>query len=79
MRKIGEEGVKFSSPINGDKLFLTSKESMCIQHVLNSGIGWSVLMREPREAITEGRLAEKVSTSHSAKSDEKSVAVSQQR
>jgi queuine tRNA-ribosyltransferase len=38
LRKITEEGVKFSSPINGDKLFLTPEESMRIQHVLNSDI-----------------------------------------
>ena len=38
LRKISEEGVKFSSPINGDKLFLTPEESMRIQHVLNSDI-----------------------------------------
>jgi len=38
MRKISEEGVKFSSPVNGDKLFLTPEVSMQIQHVLNSDI-----------------------------------------
>ena len=38
IRKISEEGVHFSSPINGDKLFLTPEESMRIQHVLNSDI-----------------------------------------
>ncbi|PKO83045.1 MAG: tRNA guanosine(34) transglycosylase Tgt [Betaproteobacteria bacterium HGW-Betaproteobacteria-11] len=38
MRKISEEGVKFASPINGDRLFLTPEESMRIQHVLNSDI-----------------------------------------
>ena len=38
MRKISEEGVKFSSPVNGDKLFLTPETSMQIQHVLNSDI-----------------------------------------
>jgi len=38
LRKISEEGVKFSSPINGDKLFLAPEESMRIQHVLNSDI-----------------------------------------
>ena len=38
LRKITEEGVKFSSPINGDKLFLTPEESMRIQHVLNSDV-----------------------------------------
>ncbi|MDR3452417.1 MAG: tRNA guanosine(34) transglycosylase Tgt [Rhodoferax sp.] len=38
MRKITEEGVKFSSPVNGDKLFLTPEISMQIQSVLNSDI-----------------------------------------
>jgi queuine tRNA-ribosyltransferase len=36
MRKISEEGVKFSSPVNGDKLFLTPEISMQIQRTLNS-------------------------------------------
>lgn len=38
MRKITEEGVHFSSPINGDKLFLSPEVSMQIQKVLNSDI-----------------------------------------
>nr|MDP2191241.1 tRNA guanosine(34) transglycosylase Tgt [Rhodoferax sp.] len=38
MRKITEEGVKFSSPVNGDKLFLTPEISMQIQTVLGSDI-----------------------------------------
>ena len=38
MRKISEEGVKFASPVNGDKLFLMPETSMQIQHVLNSDI-----------------------------------------
>lgn len=38
MRKISEEGVKFASPINGSKLFLSPEVSMQIQHVLNSDI-----------------------------------------
>ena len=38
MRKISEEGVKFSSPVNGDKLFLTPEISMQIQTLLNSDI-----------------------------------------
>ena len=37
-RKITEEGVKFSSPVNGDKLFLTPEISMQIQTTLNSDI-----------------------------------------
>ena len=38
MRKISEEGVKFSSPVNGDKLFLTPEVSIQIQTSLNSDI-----------------------------------------
>jgi queuine tRNA-ribosyltransferase len=38
MRKISEEGVKFASPVNGDKLFLTPEISMQIQTVLNSDV-----------------------------------------
>ncbi|NRT58116.1 tRNA guanosine(34) transglycosylase Tgt [Sphaerotilus uruguayifluvii] len=38
MRKISEEGVKFASPVNGDKLFMTPEVSMQIQTVLNSDI-----------------------------------------
>src|SRR5690606_5679081 len=38
MRKITEEGVKFASPINGDRLFLSPESSMQIQRVLNSDI-----------------------------------------
>ncbi|MCV2350602.1 tRNA guanosine(34) transglycosylase Tgt [Paucibacter sp. AS339] len=38
MRKITEEGVKFASPVNGDKLFLTPEISMQIQTALNSDI-----------------------------------------
>jgi len=38
MRKISEEGVRFSSPVNGDKLFLTPEISMQIQSILNSDI-----------------------------------------
>jgi queuine tRNA-ribosyltransferase len=38
MRKIAEEGVKFASPVNGDRLFLTPEISMQIQTTLNSDI-----------------------------------------
>jgi queuine tRNA-ribosyltransferase len=38
LRKITEEGVRFASPVNGDRLMLTPEESMRIQHVLNSDI-----------------------------------------
>ncbi|KKO73116.1 tRNA guanosine(34) transglycosylase Tgt [Kerstersia gyiorum] len=38
MRKITEEGVRFASPIDGARLFLTPEESMRIQRGLNSDI-----------------------------------------
>ena len=38
LRKLTEEGVQFSSPINGDRLMLTPEESMRIQAALNSDI-----------------------------------------
>ncbi len=38
LRKISEEGVKFASPIDGSKLFLTPEIAMDIQRVLNSDI-----------------------------------------
>jgi len=38
MRKITEEGVKFASPIDGSKLFLSPEVSMQIQRALNSDI-----------------------------------------
>ncbi len=38
LRKISEEGVKFASPVNGDRLFLTPEESMRIQRALNSDV-----------------------------------------
>jgi queuine tRNA-ribosyltransferase len=38
LRKITEDGVKFQSPINGDRLFMRPEDSMRIQHVLNSDV-----------------------------------------
>ena len=38
LRKISEEGVKFASPLNGDRLMLTPEVSMQIQATLNSDI-----------------------------------------
>jgi queuine tRNA-ribosyltransferase len=38
LRKITEEGVRFASPIDGARLFLTPEESMRIQTVLDSDI-----------------------------------------
>lgn len=38
LRKVTEEGVKFSHPINGSKLFLSPEISMQVQHALGSDI-----------------------------------------
>ncbi|MEK9775922.1 MAG: tRNA guanosine(34) transglycosylase Tgt, partial [Quisquiliibacterium sp.] len=38
MRKITEEGVKFASPLNGDRLMLSPEESVRIQTTLNADI-----------------------------------------
>ena len=54
MRTISEEGVRFASPVNGDKLFLTPEISMQIQTVLNSDIAMQLDECTPYE--TAGRL-----------------------
>ncbi|MGH8445305.1 MAG: tRNA guanosine(34) transglycosylase Tgt [Solimonas sp.] len=38
LRKITEEGVKFASPINGDRIFLSPERSIDVQHGLGSDI-----------------------------------------
>jgi queuine tRNA-ribosyltransferase len=38
MRKITEQGVKFQSPVNGDKVFMGPEESMAVQRALGSDI-----------------------------------------
>ena len=38
MRKVSEEGVKFRSPVDGDKVFLTPEKSMQVQHDLDADI-----------------------------------------
>jgi len=54
MRKISEEGVRFASPVNGDKLFLTPEVSMQIQTVLDSDIVMQLDECTPYE--TKGHL-----------------------
>ncbi|HEX6723182.1 MAG TPA: tRNA guanosine(34) transglycosylase Tgt [Burkholderiaceae bacterium] len=54
MRKISEDGVRFASPVNGDKLLLTPEISMQIQTVLNSDIVMQFDECTPYE--TEGRV-----------------------
>src|SRR6266446_6059626 len=38
LRKITEEGLRFASPVNGDRLLLTPEESVRIQRVLDADI-----------------------------------------
>jgi queuine tRNA-ribosyltransferase len=38
MRKIDEQGVRFASPINGDRMLLTPEDSMRMQKALNSDV-----------------------------------------
>ncbi len=54
MRKISEEGVRFASPVNGDKLFLTPEVSIQIQTALNSDIAMQFDECTPYE--TAGRI-----------------------
>ncbi len=63
MRKISEEGVKFASPVNGDKLFLTPEISMQIQTVLNSDIVMQFDECTPYE--TKGHLTTEAEARHS--------------
>ena len=53
-RKISEEGVKFASPVNGDKLLLTPELSVQIQTVLNADVVMQFDECTPYE--TAGRL-----------------------
>jgi queuine tRNA-ribosyltransferase len=55
LRKITEEGVKFASPIDGSRLFLTPEESMRIQRALNSDI--SMVFDECTPYTIDGRPA----------------------
>ncbi len=38
LRKITEEGVKFASPINGDRIFLSPERAIEVQHALGSDV-----------------------------------------
>ena len=63
LRKITEEGVRFASPIDGSRLFLTPEESMRIQQALNSDI--AMVFDECTPYSIEGRpaTAEEAATS----------------
>ncbi|MFM7659665.1 MAG: tRNA guanosine(34) transglycosylase Tgt [Betaproteobacteria bacterium] len=57
LRNISEEGVRFASPINGDRLFLTPEESMRIQTDLNSDV--VMIFDECTPYEVKGRIIEK--------------------
>jgi queuine tRNA-ribosyltransferase len=59
MRKITEAGVHFSSPVNGDKLFMSPEVSMQIQTTLNADIAMQLDECTPYlsiEAKTKGQI-----------------------
>jgi queuine tRNA-ribosyltransferase len=55
LRKIAEDGVRFASPINGDRLLLTPEESMRIQDVLDSDV--AMVFDECTPYLIDGRPA----------------------
>ena len=67
MRKISEEGVKFASPVNGDKLFLTPEISMQIQTTLNSDIVMQFDECTPYLSV-EPKTKGQITTEHEARS-----------
>src|SRR5512134_3014091 len=69
LRKITEEGVRFASPINGDRLMLTPEESMRIQRVLDSDIAMVFDECTPYPATeTEARKSMELSLRWAARS-----------
>ena len=55
LRSISEEGVRFASPVNGDKLLLTPEVSMQIQTVLGSDIAMQFDECTPYVSVEAGR------------------------
>jgi queuine tRNA-ribosyltransferase len=59
LRKVTEEGVRFASPVNGDRLLLTPEESMRIQRVLGADVvmafdectPWPATERQARKSM----------------------------
>jgi queuine tRNA-ribosyltransferase len=56
LRKVSEEGVRFASPVNGDRLLLTPEESMRIQRALGADIAM-VLDECTQWPVTEAQAA----------------------
>ncbi|NBO03495.1 MAG: tRNA guanosine(34) transglycosylase Tgt [Betaproteobacteria bacterium] len=57
LRNISEEGVRFASPINGDRLFLTPEVSMRIQTALNADV--VMIFDECTPYEVKGRIIQK--------------------
>ncbi len=55
LRRISEQGVRFASPVNGDKLLLTPEVSMQIQTVLDSDIAMQFDECTPYELERQGQ------------------------
>ncbi|MBD3893187.1 tRNA guanosine(34) transglycosylase Tgt [Hydrogenophaga sp.] len=62
-RKISEAGVQFSSPVNGDKLFMSPEVSMQIQTWLNADIAMQLDECTPYQ--TDGQLTTEAQARHS--------------
>ena len=63
MRKLSEEGARFASPVNGDRMFLTPEVSMQIQTVLNSDIAMQLDECTPYEVAGHRTTEEEARTS----------------
>ncbi|RLA02946.1 MAG: tRNA guanosine(34) transglycosylase Tgt [Gammaproteobacteria bacterium] len=71
LRKITEEGVRFSSPVNGDKVFLGPEESMQVQRDLGADIVMIFDECTPYPATeTEARLSMELSLRWARRSHE---------
>jgi len=67
MRKITEDGVHFSSPVNGDKLFMSPEVSIQIQTTLNSDIAMQLDECTPYLSV-EPKTKGQVTTEQEARS-----------
>ncbi|WP_370305325.1 tRNA guanosine(34) transglycosylase Tgt [Sinimarinibacterium flocculans] len=75
LRKITEEGVKFASPVNGDRIFLTPERAIEVQHALGSDVvmqfdectPYPATARQARQSMElSARWAARCKTAHGA-------------
>ena len=64
LRKISEDGVRFASPLNGDRLLLTPEESMRIQHALDSDI--AMVFDECTPYLINSEIEDRIATQDEA-------------